>query len=314
MCPCIACCRCLDLVHSELAPLACSVNPRVGREAEYTIKISDKPKKVFVIGGGPGGMEAARVAALRGHRVTLFEKASQLGGQLIPASAAPDKKDIADLTQYLAHQVQKAGVEVKLNKEAMTQSIEAGDPDVVILASGAMSSIPDIPGTGRSNVADSLDVLNGKVDVGQRVVILGGGLIGCEVAMFLSDGQREITITSRQKRIGHGIGPGNKWVVMQRLQSAGVKMMPQTTAEEITDKGVKAIHDSASIFLEADTIVLAAGMKSEDSLAEALKDKLPEVHLVGDCIEPRTIERAMEEGFRIIQNSCNYSVRHRGTE
>ena len=114
ICPCIACCRCLDLIHSELAPLACSVNPRVGREAEYTIKISDKPKKVFVIGGGPGGMEAARVAALRGHRVTLFEKASQLGGQLIPASAAPDKKDIADLTQYLAHQVQKAGVEVKL--------------------------------------------------------------------------------------------------------------------------------------------------------------------------------------------------------
>ncbi|MDY6910832.1 MAG: FAD-dependent oxidoreductase [Chloroflexota bacterium] len=298
ICPCVACCRCLDLVHAELVPLACSVNPRVGREAEYTIAESSKKRKVFVIGAGPGGMEAARVTALRGHQVTLFEKSGQLGGQLIPASAPADKRDMADLTEYLSNQMTRTGVEVRLGEEANFISIKAENPDSVIIATGAIPASLEISGADSSIVADPIDVLNGKVNVGKRVIVAGGGLIGCEVALFLADGHRDITITSRQKRVGYGIGPGNRWVVLQQFQSKGIKLMPLTTIEEITDKGMQGVREGESVFIEADTIVLAGGMKSEDALANELRDKLPEVHLIGDCIEPRTIETAMEEGFR----------------
>lgn len=301
--PCIACCRCLDTIFQD-KPMVCSVNPRVGREAEFAIKRASPPKKVFVIGGGVAGMEAARVAALRGHQVTLFEKADRLGGHLLEAAIPPFKSEIKALNDYLVAQVQKGGVDLKLGKEVSPRDIVEKAPDAVIVATGSEPLIPPIPGVEKSIVATALDVLSGRRSVGDRVIVVGGGMVGLETAEFLAQQGKKVTILEMLERLGSDIERVTRWVVVGRIHRAGVKAETKTKVVEITDTGVKASRDGVSTTFEADSVVLAVGFKPNAGLAEALRGKVPAVYSVGDCVEPRKIAQAIEDGFKAALEDC----------
>ena len=294
---CVACGYCLERALSGQS-VACSVNPRAGREREYVYRPAEKPKRVLVIGGGPAGMEAARVAAQNGHRVTLWEKGDRLGGQLLLAAMAPYKDDMASLARHLEGQVRGAGVEVRLQEEVTPQAVKRAKPDAVIVATGAVPFLPDIPGVKGNNVAGALDVLAGLKDTGDRVVIVGGRTIGCEVAEFLALRGKQVTLLARRERMADDVGPTGRWVLMQRLRGEGVVMETKVDIREITDKGAKGIREEEPVFFEADTIVLATGMRSNRKLAEELQAEGMTVYPVGDCVQPRRIRHAIEEGFR----------------
>ncbi|MFQ5826556.1 MAG: FAD-dependent oxidoreductase, partial [Dehalococcoidia bacterium] len=181
--------------------------------------------------------------------------------------------------------------------EVTPQTFEEVKPDVIILAAGASPDIPDIPGARGSNVASPLDVLTGVRETGEQVVVVGGGLIGCETAEFLASRGKKVTITSRQRRIGHDIGSTTRWGMVQRMRKLGIGVEPNMTAQEITERGVRFQRDGESHFLEADTVVLAGGMRANRELAQALEGKVADLYIIGDCIEPRRIGEAMAEGF-----------------
>ncbi|MDP2948137.1 MAG: FAD-dependent oxidoreductase, partial [Chloroflexota bacterium] len=175
---CIACCHCLDEIFSN-RPLVCSVNAQAGREAQYAIKPTPKAKTVVIVGSGPAGLEAARVAALRGHKVTIMEQGEKLGGNLLVAAIPPYKQEIASLTTYLTGQVKKLGIPVKLRTPATAAAVLAQKPQAIVVATGSSPLIPGIPGVGGKNVVTAVDVITGKAKTGQRVVIVGGGMVGC---------------------------------------------------------------------------------------------------------------------------------------
>ncbi|MFC1990225.1 FAD-dependent oxidoreductase [Chloroflexota bacterium] len=298
---CFACGYCFDARRGDGDDAVyCAINPQAGREAEYTIEPALKPKRVLIVGGGPAGMEAARVAALRGHHVTLLERKDKLGGNLITAAIPPHKKeDIGHLIKYFSRQMELCGVEVKLNQEAAPEFIEQGKPDVVIVATGASALIPEIQGVKGNNVTTALDVLTGARETGERVVIIGGGMIGCETAEFLAEKGKQVTILEMLGRIGGDIGASYRWVVMQRLRGSGIKMETRMKAEEITSKGVKASRDNSSEFFEGDTVVLAVGLKCNDELFHHLQEKVASLYSIGDCVEPHRVAEAVESGYRV---------------
>jgi 2,4-dienoyl-CoA reductase (NADPH2) len=294
---CGACCNCWDrLVKGE--PIDCTVNAGVGREDQYPIRRAGKSKKVFVIGGGPGGMEAARVAARRGHRVRLFEKKDRLGGQLLYAALPPHKDEWNNLIRYLSTQLKKLDVDIRLNQECTVAAIAKAKPDAVIVATGASPIIPDIPGINGQNVANALEVLDGSKEVGQNVIVVGGGAIGCETAEYLHRKGKRVTILEMTDRIGKDISEWNRWVVIDRL-SAGVRLETNVKLEEIHEKGVKATRaGKPPEFFEADSVVLAVGMKPVDRIANELKGMVTSLHLVGDCARLGKVRDAIAAGFQ----------------
>lgn len=294
---CTACCECfVDISRGD--PMGCAVNAKVGKETVYSITHTDKSKKVFVIGGGPAGMEAARVAALRGHQVTLFEKNDKLGGQLLYAVLPPYKEEWNTLISYLTTQMRRLKVEVRLNEEATAKLVEESKPDAVIVATGAVPIIPQIPGVEGKNVATAIDVLTGSKQVGQKVVIVGGGLIGCETAEFLDQKGKQVTILEMLPRIGDDIENFNRWVVVDRLTKAGLRMETEATVEAITERGVRVARNGGTEFFEADSVVIAVGMQCEKALAQELEGKVSLLYQVGACVEPRQVKQAIAEGFQ----------------
>jgi 2,4-dienoyl-CoA reductase (NADPH2) len=294
---CTACCNCWDdLMKGK--PVTCSVNARAGRESEYSIVAARKSKKVFVIGGGPAGMEAARVASQRGHQVTLFEKEPKLGGQLLYAALPPYKEEWNTFMNHLVGQLRKLNVEVRLNEECTVRAVEEGGPDAVILATGATPMIPNIPGVDKDNVVTAIEVLTRSKQVGQNVVIVGGGSIGCETAEFLFKMGKKVTILEMLDRIGADIGEWNRWVVIDRLNAAGIRVETGSKVGVITEKGVIITRPNGlQEFFEADSVVIAVGMKSVNKMADELNGKVASLYKVGDCVEPRKVREAIEGGF-----------------
>jgi len=299
---CIACSNCLDNLltgykSGTMSPAFCSLNPRMGKEVEYAIEPARVVKRVLVVGGGPGGMEAAQVAALRGHRVTLCERGEELGGQLRVACLPRYKDELGCLIKNMASQVRKAGVEVRLNTEVTSELVEKENPEVLILAIGATPLIPDIPGVGQDNVVTAVDVLTRRRDVGETAIVVGGGMVGCETAEFLADLGKKVTIVEMLPKIGSDYGATYRHVVLRRLRKTGIKMETNVMVEEITDGGVKAKRDGILKFFPGDTVVLAVGFKPSKGLGEKLSGKVPAPYSIGDCVEPRRIREAIEEGF-----------------
>jgi len=300
--PCIGChegClrRALDGKH-----ISCAVNPACGLERESIISPAEKGKTVLVIGGGPAGLEAARVAALRGHKVTLWEKGYALGGNLIPAAIPDFKQDYKLLLDYLITQIRKLKITVKLGMEATPELIQKMNPDVVFIATGATPIIPDYPGMEmaieKGTAISGVDALLNKKEVGKSVVVIGGGLVGCETALWLAQKGKKVTVIAR-----HAAMRDMFWInakdLKERLDDADTEILTYTNVLEITDKGIVIADEQGNkTTLEAATIVLAVRLEPNRELLEAVWDKLPEVYAIGDCVESRLVLNAMWEGFR----------------
>ena len=297
--PCVGCHEgCLKRVF-DVKYLSCAVNPATGMEREFTIKPAEKKKTVLVVGGGASGMEAARVTALRGHKVTLWEKGDALGGNLIPASVPDFKQDYRRLINFLSTQIKKLDVTIELAKEATTELILEMKPDVVFIATGSTSIVPEIPGVGKKMVVIAVDLLLGKQEAGKSVVVVGGGLIGCETALYLAQKGKKLTIIEMLDGVMLDMYSANRMHLLKLLADADVNILTETKCLEIRDNGITiADKYGKRSTLEADTVVLAVGLKSNEGLLEALKDKIPEVYAIGDCVEPRKVINAIWEGFR----------------
>jgi 2,4-dienoyl-CoA reductase-like NADH-dependent reductase (Old Yellow Enzyme family)/thioredoxin reductase len=306
--PCIACSRCLGEILSiyktwgEGAGVFCTVNPVAGREGFCRLEPAATPKKVFIVGGGPAGLEAARAASARGHKVTLFEKKAQTGGWLRVGCLPPHKEEIRVLADGLAVRARKAGAEIRLQCEADPQTVAAGNPDVLVVAAGASPAVPAIAGVEAPHVVAAEDVLTGEKIVSGSVAIVGGGLVGCETAEFLvekGEGITTVAVVEMMDRMAATISATYRPFFMARLKKMGIRMETHTTVEEITDKGMKVKRKGIPDFIEAGFVVLAVGLKSDPALLEKFRSAAPEVFCIGDCIEPRMIREALDEGFAV---------------
>lgn len=296
--PCIYCLTCLDSLNWRKEGICCVVNPTLGREREYELKPAERHKKVVVVGGGPGGMEAARVAALRGHKVVLFDEGDELGGQLILASKPPFKDTIETFRQYLVRQVTESGVELRLRERFTLDLLDELKPDVVILATGIKSFIPQIPGIQSKKALQASEVLAGS-EIGERVAVIGGELVGCETALYLVEQGKKVTIMRRGPELATKVNQFVRVPLIGRLQFRGVSILTGVEYEEITEAGVVIRTGTGERkVVEADTVVLAAGATPNTELLAALQGKVAQVFSVGDCVEPRGIREAVEEGYR----------------
>lgn len=278
------------------ATQVCTMNPRFGKEGDEDLKIkpAEKKKKVLVAGGGPAGMEAARVAALRGHDVTLYEKGDRLGGQLNLLATTPNWEEWADVVTYFATQVRKAGVKVVLGKEVTAELVGMEKPDHVIVAVGPKSVLPQVPGIDGENVVSAFDVLAGKVEVGQRVAVWGGRHFAVYTADKLAAQGKEVTLATDLPRWGRGISPTNIISYKVRFRMMGVFAMREATLERITDAGMVVTHKGEEKTIEVDTVVIALVERDKD-LAEQLG--VDKDFIAGDCRAPRRVFSAVHEGY-----------------
>ena len=292
--PCIRCLYCMERIQKDQA-IRCTVNPTLGQE-EFVVKPAERSRKVAIVGGGPAGMEAAIVAAQRGHEVTLFEK-RKLGGMLIEASVPEFKNDLKRLINYLSAQVKKTGVNI-VNSEGTGQIIKDNKFDAVIVATGAAPCVLKVPGIDKPSVVGALDVLNGA-ETGKNVIVVGGGLIGCDVALFLAEQGKKITIVEMLDGIALDMESATRMAYFDRLSKRDVDMRTGLCLEVVTDNGI-IVRDTqgAKEEIEGDSVVLAAGLTANRGLFDELKE-VPnmEVYAVGDNVEPRKIHDAIHEGF-----------------
>jgi 2,4-dienoyl-CoA reductase (NADPH2) len=296
---CVACNQgCMDNLF-EGSPVTCMVNPLVGKEEKIKINPAERSRKVLIVGGGPGGMKAAQIAAMRGHQVTLFEKSDRLGGQLNLASAAPYREELDTIVDYLSAQVKKLGVKVQLGEEATPSLLAKLKPDVVILATGATPIIPNIPGVDLPHVFQAWDVLAGRDVPGKNVVVVGGGGVGCYTAHYLVARGKKVTLLEMLDKTAKDVGISNRWIVRNNLEKGGVRTFTSTKVEKISEKEVFAIKNGERLTLPADSVVLAVGSKPNKSLAEAIREKVSEIYEIGDCVEPRKALQAIHEGWDV---------------
>ena len=297
--PCIGCLRCIDNQTVKGKGIMCSVNAAVGRERESEPKPAEKSSKVFIVGGGPAGMEAARVAASRGHKVTLYERQAKLGGQLLEAIIPPHKDNMRPFVEYLTAQMTMRGVSVKLGIEVDNRLVSEAKPDAVVLAAGVVISVPRIKGIDGAGVLTAKQVLNGA-RVGDTVVVIGGGLVGCETAEYLAKQRKKVTIVEMLEEVAGVMPLALRKLLLARLDYMKVTVLTGVKCQEFTkDSVLITTKEGREKTITFDTVVIAAGGRPDKSLLEGLKGVVPAVYSAGDCVEQRGIAEAMADGYRI---------------
>lgn len=282
---------------------SCAVNPECGREITVGIKPATEKKNVVVVGGGPAGLESARVSALRGHKVTLFEANDKLGGQLLVAGQPKFKEDDLELATYYTKELERLGVDVRLNTKADESAISALNPDTVFIAEGSTPVVPPIEGVDNADLA--CDVLTGKVVAKDNVVVIGGGLVGCELSLHLAQNGKHVTIVEALPDIlksGIHLPPMNEWMLRDLLAFNHVEIKGGAKVTNITDSSVTIVKDGQEETITTDQTVVAIGYKSKRDLFNQLRNKYTHVYNLGDGKEVRNIRGAIWDAYEVARN------------
>ena len=294
---CIACNQgCMEFLAQE-RPISCLHNPEVGHEGE--ILPAGKSKNVIVVGGGPGGMEAAFIAAVRGHDVSLYEQENELGGQIGLTAVPPGKEEFSAVGDFLKGELGRRMVSIHLNHKVTADEVVQCRPDVVIVATGSHPLIPAIPGAGRDNVITAWDVLKGK-PVGHHAIVVGAGLVGTETALFLSQKGKQVVLIEMLDDIVQDAGSLSRARLKEDLKVTDIEVKCGTRVLEIGETAVSvASRDGEEHVIPAETVVLATGSVAENTLYRNLEGRVPELYAIGDCVAPRKLLEAIHEGYAV---------------
>jgi 2,4-dienoyl-CoA reductase (NADPH2) len=325
--PCIACNQgCFDSIFSG-TPVSCVLNPRAGREGEWRVEPAQTPKKILVAGGGPAGMEFALTAVQAGHRVTLYEKEPELGGQVNLAKAPPGKRELQNIVDSMSSRMRHGGVKIKTGRALTAAGVRREKPEVLVVATGARPVDLKVPGLDQPHVVQAWDVLMERVpQIGRNVVIVGGSATGCETAHFLTGmgapdpaiftflmyhtaekpetargllyrAGRTITVIEMADRIAANVGRTARWSLLKSLKLMGVRLRTGTRLVEVTDDAVIVETGKGRESIPADTVILAVGARPVNDLARKFEGGEIPVVTIGDAREPRKIPDAVREGF-----------------
>ena len=328
--PCVACNQgCFDAIP-RLQPVGCMLNPRAGREAKVPAELpaADQPGLVAVVGGGPAGCQAALTAARRGHRVLLWEEGPALGGQTLWYARPTHKPEFARIGPYFSAALAEAGVEVRLGQRVSAAEVAGAKPQTVVVATGGRPSFPALPGAERPFVTGAWEVLQGKVLPQGQVVVIGGGAVGLETALYVAgmgaltpeqlhfltlfqaedpetlsrlvaQGSHKVTVLELLPKVGTGIGRSTRWIVFGRIKRFGVQVRTKVEVLAIEADGVRCRQEGQEELIPAQTVILATGMRAQDELAQELSAQGLAVKVIGDAAGAGSVLDSIAQGFKV---------------
>jgi thioredoxin reductase len=296
--PCISCNKCIQTLRVD--SVRCTVNPETGNESRFRLSKADQSKQVWIVGAGPGGLKAAEITVLKGHQVKVFEKETQTGGRMRLGANPPQKAVYNEFLDYLERRAKTLGATFEMGKEFTEEMLDSQKPDVIIVATGALPELPDWKGVKESNALSVDDVLSDGTEIGQKILVVGGGGSGAEIADFLSDRGKEVTLVEMLEIIAADLVTHMQHYLGQRLKEKGVTILTSTRVLEL-GRGYAMVEDASGVrrLNGFDTIVLALGSIPNDRIYRNLKEKVSELYLIGDAVEPREVVDAVFEAEEV---------------
>ena len=296
---CIACNRCIETVVAQ-KPISCTVNPITGNEDRFILKKASRSLKIAIVGAGPAGLEAACTAASMGHEVLLYEKTGQIGGQLWEAAVPPKKGLLKNLINDYESRLADAAIEIRLEEEFTRETLKNQPVDAVVLATGSRPTRPSLPGANLPHVVMADDALLDPSPLGQRILVVGGGLVGCETAEFLANEGKGVQLIEMLDDIAVDVEQMARILLLERLDRLGVEVTTGCKLVSISRDEIVAEVDGREVKIPVDTVVLAVGRRANNEMETALKEGPWKVYTIGDCSGPANIKTAVHQGFRVV--------------